>query len=141
MVLAQVDSAGVQLSAEDWKLVRTNHDSALSVVNGLIGLSPKLLTDSAPTAEARLRLAAAHVDGYLARVMAGEARFFGVPPFLATALREREHWSINAAGVADAVARTKALRASQDSASGAGLRPAPGPAPVAPDTTLTRTVR
>jgi hypothetical protein len=143
MVLSQVDSAGVQLTPDDWKLVRANHDSALSLVNAQLGITPTLLADSAPTPEARLRLAAAHVDGYLGRVMAGETRFVGVPPFLATALRERERWSINAAGVADAVARTKALRASLDSAGGAGggLRRAPGPPPVGSDTAPKRSAR
>jgi len=64
-----------------------------------------------------------------------------VPPFLATTLREREPWSINTAGVSEAVDRAKALRAVEDSQRPGGLRPAPGPAPIPLDTTPHRTIR
>lgn len=141
LLLKQVDSAGVQLSPEDWKQIRIVHDSALTLLNGQLGFSAKMLADSAPTVDARMQIAAAHVNSYLGRLLAGEAPFFPVPPFLATVMREREHASINAAGVADAVARAKTLRAPEDSASPRGMRPAPGPAPVPPDTAPHRTIR
>ena len=88
-----------------------------------------------------MRIAAAHVNAYLGRLLAGEAPFFPVPPFLATTLRERERVSINAAGIADAVDRAQASRASEDSASSRGMRPATGPAPIPLDTTPHRTTR
>lgn len=141
LLLKQVDSAGVQLTPDDWKQIRASHDSALAVLNNQLGISPAMLADSAPTVEARMRLAAAHVNGYLGRLLGGEARFFPVPPFLAVVLREREPWSINAAGVADAVDRAKALRASEDSLRPPGMRPAPGPAPIPLDTAPHRTIR
>ena len=141
LLLKQVDSAGVQLTHDDWTQIRVGHDSALTLLNGELGLSAKMLTDSAPTPDARVQLAAAHVTAYLGRLLGGESRFFPVPPFLAVVLREREPWSINAAGVADAVDRAKALRAREDSLRPGGMRPAPGPAPIPIDTTRHRMIR
>ena len=141
LLLKQVDSAGVQLTADDWKEIRASHDSALAILNGQIGISSKMLADSAPTVEARVRIAADHVNSYLARLLGGDARFFPVPPFLVTILRERESWSINTAGVTEAVDRAKALRAGEDSQRPPGMRPAPGPAPIPLDTTPHRTIR
>lgn len=141
LLLKHVDSAGVQLTTDDWKQVRTSHDSSLTILNGQLGISASMLADSGPTVEARVRVAADHVNGYLGRLLGGDARFFPVPPFLATTLREREPWTINAAGVSEAVDRTKALRASEDSQRPGGMRPAPGPAPIPIDTTPHRTIR
>ena len=100
-----------------------------------------MLTDSGPTVEARVRVAADHVKAYLGRLLSGDARFFPVPPFLAVSLREKETWTINAAGVSEAVDRAKAQRASQDSQQPGGMRPAPGPAPIPLDTAPRRTIR
>jgi PPIC-type PPIASE domain len=141
LLLKLVDSAGVQLTPDDWQMIRATHDSGLALLNGLLGISAKMLADSAPTVEARVRLGATHATIYLGHLLAGEARFFPVPPFLAAALREREPWTINAAGVADAVTRANALRAQEDSLHPSGMRPAPGPAPIPLDTTPHRTVR
>jgi hypothetical protein len=141
LLLKQADSAGVHLTPEDWKEIRASHDSALVLLNTLLDISPKMLTDSAPTVEARERVAAAHVNAYLARLLGGEARFLPVPPFLAAALREREPWAVNPAGVAGAVDRAKALRGSEDSLRPPGMRPAPGPAPMPLDTARRRTIR
>lgn len=141
LLLQQVDSAGVQITPDEWKQIRATHDSSLAILNAQLGFSPKMLADSAPSVEARVRLTASHVNTYLSRLLAGQARFFPVPPFLAMALREREPWSINPAGVADAVDRAKALRGPEDSAQPNGMRPAPGPAPIPMDTTPHRTIR
>ncbi len=141
LLLAQVDSAGIQLTPDEWHQVKAAHDSALSLLEHELGLSAGLLADSARTPAARGQLAAAHVNAYLGRALAGELEFFPVPPFLAAALRESEPWSINAAGVADAVDRATALRAARDSAPPTGLRRAPGGPPVPRDTTLHRSIR
>ena len=141
LLLAHVDSAGVRLTPDDWEQIRTDHASALRILDNELGISPKMLADSAPTVGARVRLAAVHVDAYLGRVLSEGAQFFPVPPFLAAALRESEPWSINAAGVAEAVDRAKALRAAGDSVPGGGMRPAPGPPPIPLDTAHGRVIR
>ena len=76
LLLKQVDSAGVQLTADDWKEIRASHDSALAILNGQIGISSRCLPTQAPTVEARVRIAADHVNSYLARLLGGDARFF-----------------------------------------------------------------
>src|SRR6184192_27792 len=100
MLLRQVDSARVTLAPEDWRQVRAEHDSALNVLEGLIGVSPQLLKDSAAGEPARIRLAMARLDAYLDRALKeGKAQLFPVPPFLAGALRQGGPWSLNEAGI------------------------------------------
>src|SRR5216110_3938631 len=54
MLLEQIDSADVQLTADDWRHVRAEHDSGVGRLEGLLRLSPALLKDSAATPEARV---------------------------------------------------------------------------------------
>src|SRR5213595_2180607 len=142
LLLEQIDSAGVALSAADWSHVRTEHDSGVDRVERLLRLSPQLLKDSAATPEARVRLAMTHMDGYLdAAVTQGSAPFVPVPPFLAAALRRDETWSLNEAGLARALERAQAIRAADTTARqtpGTGLKRAPGPPPVAGDSVAKR---
>lgn len=141
LLLIQADSVGVTLGPEDWRQLRTEHDSALTVLRSVLGLSPELLRDSAATEEERVRLVAARVDSYMERVLRGQAPFVAVPPFLAGVLRSRASWSLSPAGIARALERAQALRGAADSLAGppprasTGLQPAPGPAPVPPSDT------
>src|SRR5438309_466818 len=64
LLLAQVDSAAVQLTPDDWQEIRAAHDSVLSFLERQLGISPKMLADSAATVDARVRVAATHVDSY-----------------------------------------------------------------------------
>ncbi len=143
MLLEQIDSAGVVLTADDWGHVRAEHDSGVGRLEGLLHLSPQLLKDSAATPDARVRLAMAHMEGYLdAAVTQGSAQFLPVPPFLAAALRRGETWSLNDAGIARAVERAQAIRAADTTARqapGTGLKRAPGPPPIAGDSAAKRT--
>jgi hypothetical protein len=145
MLLEQIDSAGVALTTDDWQHVRAEHDSSVSRLQGLLGLSPQLLKDSAATPDARVRLAMAHVDTYLDAAVTREAApFLPVPPFLAAALRRGEPWALNDAGIARALERAQAIRAADTTARqapppGTGLKRAPGPPPIAGDSTAKRT--
>jgi hypothetical protein len=89
----------------------------------------------------------ARVNDYFDRVVLRQAQFAPIPPLLAQVLREGGKWSLDQSGVRQAAQRAGTLRASADSltppggaAPGAGLRPAPGPAPVppVPDSVLRR---
>lgn len=136
MLLTEVDAAGVKLTQKDWSQVRAEHDSAVGRLEGLLLLSPEMLKDSAATPAARVQLAMAHVDRYLDQaVTQGTAPFYPVPPFLANALREGTPWSLNQSGITRAYESAQSMRGA-DSASRtgppSGLKPAPGPAPVAP---------
>jgi peptidyl-prolyl cis-trans isomerase D len=140
LLLEQADSAKVTLTAEDWKQLRAQHDSAITLLGSILNLSPELLRDSAATPEARTNLAMERVNDYLDRVLHGRARFFPVPPFLGETLREHARWNVDEAGVRRAVERAQEIRTSADSSSRAGapprMTPAPGPAPI--DTTRRR---
>src|SRR5438128_3434299 len=137
MLLVEVDKAGIQLNPGDWRQLRAEHDSGLARLEGVLGVSPKLLKDSAATPAARVQLAMAHVDRYVDQaVTQGSTPFFPVPPFLASALRQGQPWSLNEAGIARAVESAQAIRAADTTAHGApapptGLKRAPGPPPVA----------
>jgi hypothetical protein len=138
MLLVEVTKAGVQLTPGDWQQVRAEHDSGVARLERLLGVSPEMLKDSAPTPAARVQLAMAHVDRYADQAITkGTAPFVPVPPFLAAALREGQGWSLNAAGVARAVESAQGMRAADTTrggggraASPTGLKRAPGPAPV-----------
>jgi len=68
-----------------------------------------------------------------------------VPPFLAGALRQGEPWSLNEAGITRALERAQVIRSAADSGGGprpsagapsappSGLKRAPGPPPVPPE--------
>jgi len=135
MLLVEVDKAGMQLNPGDWRQLRSDHDSAVARLEGLLGLSPELIKDSAATPAARVQLAMAHVDRYVDQaVTRGSAPFFPVPPFLASALRQGQPWSLNEAGIARALESAQAIRAADTTARAApptGLKRAPGPPPVA----------
>src|SRR2546426_7231543 len=62
MLLVEVDKAGVQLHADDWRRLRAEHDSGVARLEGLLGPSAQLLKDSAATPAARVQLALAHVE-------------------------------------------------------------------------------
>ena len=137
MLLVEVDKAGVQLTPGDWQRLRAEHDSGVARLEGLLGVSAQMLKDSAATPAARVQLAMAHVDRYLDQaVTQNRAPFFPVPPFLASALRQGQPWSLNEAGIARAAESAQTIRAADTTVRGApttGLKRAPGPPPVAPD--------
>lgn len=141
LLLGEIDSAGVELTADDWREIKTAHDSTLAILRHRLALSPALLADSAATDQERAALAMGHVNDYLRRALRQETGFLPVPPFLALALRPGQAWAINEAGIARALERAQQIRARADSAAppgGTGLRRAPGPAPVPPSDTAKR---
>jgi hypothetical protein len=131
ILLEQADSAGVTLSADDWRMMRAQHDSALSTLASVLTLSPSVLQDSASTPEARVALAMVHVQDYFERVVRGRARFYPVPPFLGETLRAHAKWSVDQAGVRRALELAKNLRAAADSMQAPGV-PRMTPPPTAP---------
>jgi hypothetical protein len=141
LLLQQVDSAGTRLTPEDWTEIKTAYDSALTQLETAMGISPQLFADSAATPEARVQLAAVHVNAYIERALNGETRFVPLSPFLSSILRESERWSVNPGGIAEAVQRAAAQRGPVDSVRRGGMRPAPGPAPIPMDTTPHRYIR
>ena len=139
ILLRQADSAGVQLTDSDWADLRVAHDSTLRKVQGALALTSQALKDSATTPEARVRLAMAHVQGYLDNIVVARSNYVPIPPFLGDLLRAGAPWSVNQAGIVRASEQARELRAQSDSLRGVprpnnelapGVRRAPGPAPV-----------
>ena len=126
----------MQLTADDWRQIRAEHDSIVATLERVLGITPQLLKDSAATPDARMRLAAARVDAYLGRAFQGTAQFYAVPPFLGEILRAELPWSVDPGGIGRALERAQAIRATTDSTRRPppGLRPAPGPPPIPADT-------
>ena len=79
------------------------------------GIDPKSLADSAKTPAERERLAAARVEAYLDKVMAGEAQPVPVPSPLQIVLMNKYDSKVNAAGIDRAVERAQKIRTVADS--------------------------
>ena len=62
------------------------------------------------------RLAAARIEAFLDRMMAGQAQLVQVPSVLGTALREKYEGRITPAGIDRALERAQAVRTAADSA-------------------------
>ena len=135
LMLEQADSAKVTLTADDWKHIKDEHDSTMTMIESFTSLTPEALRDSAgKTADERMTFAAGRVNDYFERVFRGRARFFPLPAFLADTLLATARWDVDEAGVRRAVERGQEIRAdSTQNNSAPRMTPAPGPAPI--DTT------
>lgn len=129
LLIEQADSAGTALTPEEIQLVRTQHDSTISILASVLNMTPSALGDSASTPEAQRRIARARVEDYLERVVQGRARYFPLPPFLAETLRDRGASSVNQSGVRRAVERAREVRAAVDSGQAPGQAAPPGGGP------------
>ena len=103
-------------------------------------IDPKSLSDSAKTPSERERLAAARIESFLDRVMAGEAQPVPVPAPLQIVLMNKYDSKVNPAGIDRAVERAQKIRHVADSTRAANqpksavpLPGATGPAPGAPN--------
>ena len=142
LLLQQADSAGITLSEDDWRQLRAQHDSAITIISSVLNLTPRLLQDSASTPDARVVLAMAHVQDYFDRLVHGRSRFYPVPPFLGETLRAHAEWDVDQAGVRRALERAKELRASADSLQSPGVPRMTAPPPSSGvDTTPRRRVQ
>ncbi len=142
LLLEQADSAGITLSADDWRQLRAQHDSAINMISSVLNVTPRMLQDSASTPDARVALAMARVQDYFDRVVHGRARFYPVPPFLGETLRVHAEWSVDQAGIRRALERAKELRDAADSLTAPGVpRMTPPPPSSGVDTTRRRRVQ
>jgi hypothetical protein len=141
ILLRRADSAKVDLSPEERANLHRDFAQVVTMSWQQLGLNPKSLADSAKTTAERERLAAARVEAFLDRVMAGQAQPIPVPSPLQIVLMDKYDAKVNQAGIDRAVERAAKLRASADSARAAAQPksavPLPGAmAPGAPATTV-----
>jgi hypothetical protein len=134
VMLRMADSAGVTMSAEERQSLQNDFKQVLNSVWAQLGIDPKSLADSARTVPERQRLAAARVEAYLDRIMAGQAQPLSVPPPVQAVLAKKYDAKVFPAGVDRAVERARKLRASSDSTRAAQQPRSQVPLPTPPTT-------
>jgi peptidyl-prolyl cis-trans isomerase D len=136
VLLRRADSAKSGLTPEELATLHRDFGQAVAASWQQMGIDPKSLADSAKTPAERERLAAARVESYLDRIMAGQAQPVPVPAPLQIMLLDKYDAKVNPAGLERAVERAAKLRVSADSARAASQPkssvPLPGAAPAAP---------
>ena len=116
VLLKKADSAKVQLTPEEHNNLYSSVSQLVGNIWGALGVDPKVLADSAKSTAEKERLASAHVDAYLDRMMAGQAQPLSVPRPLKKLLDAKYESSINPAGIDRGFERAQKLRATADSA-------------------------
>jgi hypothetical protein len=135
---------------EEYANLHRDFVQAVAMTWQALRIDPKSLADSAKTQAERERLAAARIEAYLDKVMAGEAQPVPVPSPLQIVLMNKYDYKVNQAGIDRAVERAQKVRVVADSTRAAnqpksavplpggaapsagapsGQTPAPAPAP------------
>jgi peptidyl-prolyl cis-trans isomerase D len=138
LVLRAADSAKVTVDSAQLAEITKNYEALITNAWTLLGVDPKQLTDSAKGLTQRERLAAAHVETYMERLLtqAPGTRFVDVPSPIEGLLRSKYESQVNEAGLDRALAKATAERKSVDSTRTAheppSAVPLPGMAPATP---------
>lgn len=132
LLLRQADSAGIEITPEEWQGLQGRYRTQLDTLSAEMGLKDSNLGDSSVAGADRSKVAALKVEEYFDRLIGGKSRLRPIPSALATVLRERSNYRINDAGLNRAVELAEATSKKADSAkAGTGpIQPAPGPAPI-----------
>lgn len=139
VILEKANAAHVQPAPQEVTALYQNVQQTVEQMWNLLDVGPKSLSDSAKTTGERERLAAARVERYLDRMMAGQAQPFPVRGTVKQILDAKYEASINQSGIDRAYEQAQKVRASNDSARAASQPksevPIPGmnaPAPTPP---------
>ena len=134
LLLREAERGKVPFTDEERQQLRRDWGQLVAMVWQGIGVDPKSLADSARSVPERERLAASRVEGFMDRVMSGQAQLVPIPMPLAAALDQKYDVSINRAGLDRATERAGKIRASADSARAAQQPRSEVPIPGAPGT-------
>ena len=138
LVMRQADSAKVTLDSAQQAEIHKGYEGLITSSWTSLGVDPKQLADSAKAVPARERIAAAHIDTYLDKLLSQQpgVRFVDIPTPLESVLRTRYEFKLNEAGIDRALARATAERHASDSAKSASepqsAVPLPGMTPATP---------
>ena len=132
LLLRQADSAGINVTAEEWQGLQARYRTQLDTLRAEMGLDDASLGDSTVAGADRTKVAAMKLEEYFDRLIGGKTRLRPIPSALATVLRERSSYEVHDAGLNRAVELAEVTTRKADSArAGSGpLQPAPGPAPI-----------
>ena len=130
-MLRQADSAHVVLDTTETNQIRSTFTSLIVKAWTQLGLDPKVLADSGKTPADRERLAAAHVESFLDRLLAPQpsARLVDIPQPLENVLREKYESEVSETGLDRALTRAKEIRRQSDSTRVAKEPPSAVPLP------------
>lgn len=136
VLLMKADSAGIRLSDEEKQQLQGEFRQIVTNLWERLRIDPRMLADSARNEAERERLAAARVEAFLDRVMAGQEQPISIPLPIQAVLSAKFDSKVNQAGLDRAVERATKLRASADSARSAQQPQSQVPLPPAgvPDT-------
>jgi peptidyl-prolyl cis-trans isomerase D len=137
VLLKRADSAKMGPTPEEYSNLHRDFVQAVAMTWQALRIDPKALADSAKTQAERERLAAARIEGFLDKVMAGEAQPVPVPAPLQIVLMNKYDSKVNAAGIDRAVERAQKVRHVADSTRAANQPKSAVPLPggVAPGAT------
>jgi PPIC-type PPIASE domain len=131
LLLREADAAGIRPSAIEWKGLEQRYLAQLDTLKTEMGLTAGDLTDTTVSATERQKAAGLKMAQYFDQLIDGKARLRPLPSALASLLRERLPFRIDAAGISRAVEIAKEEKAQADSAAGEGpVRRAPGGPPI-----------
>jgi hypothetical protein len=136
--LQRADSMKIAVTPEE--LASLHRDFVQAVVQSwaAMNLDPKSLADSGKTVDAREKIAAARVEAFLDKIMAGGVQPLPIPSPLQIVLMNKYPAKTNAAGVDRAVELAAKLRAAADSAKSASQPKSAVPLPL-PDAGASKT--
>jgi hypothetical protein len=115
VLVKRADSAKMGPTPEEVSGLHRDFVQAVAMTWQALGIDPKSLADSAKTPAERERLAAARVEAYLDKIMAGEVQPVPVPSPLQLVLMDKFDAKVNAAGIDRAVERAQRVRVVADS--------------------------
>jgi len=145
-LLKRANDAKVDITPKERETMYTELGQLVINLWGALGIDPKALADSAKSSAEKERLAASRVDGYLDRMLAGQAQMISVPSPIKKMIAAKYESSINEAGIDRAFERAQRVRATADSTKaanqpksqvpipGVGAPPGGAPATGAPPT-------
>ncbi len=116
VLVRRADSLKVTVTAEEFASLHRDFVQAVVQTWQQLGIDPKSLADSGKTPEARERIAAARVEAFMDKVMAGTVQPLPIPAPLQIVLMDKYTAKVNAAGVDRAVEKAIQVRATADSA-------------------------
>jgi parvulin-like peptidyl-prolyl isomerase len=115
VLLKRADSAKMGPTPEEYGNLHRDFVQAVAMTWQALRIDPKSLSDSAKTPAERERLAAARIEAFLDKVMAGEAQPVPVPSPLQIVLMNKYESKVNPAGIDRAVERAQKIRTVADS--------------------------
>jgi hypothetical protein len=136
LLLRQADSAKIEVTPAEWQSMAANYRAQIDTLRVEMGLDSAALWDSTVAKGDRKKVADAKVEQYFDQLVSGKSRLRPLPSALAGVLRDRYEYRIYDSGIKRSVELAEADRKKADSTKTgdttgtAGLRPAPGPAPI-----------